>query len=207
VAAECVFAWYRLADTSAREEIPFVPGHALEIRAIHGTKTKSDKVDSEKIAHLLRAGLLPKACAYPAEMRPTRDLLRRGMFLGRRAEALADLQIINSRYNLLPFPRKLAYVANRAGVLDRLGDPGVRKTVAVDLGVIEQLDHLIADLELFLTAQEGPQSAQLLPPESAWLVDLSFPAFLRGRIPHGVRFQVGAKPNPLVCLRAANRRA
>ena len=57
--------------------IPFVLGHALDMRAIHGTKTKNDQVDSEKIAHLLRAGLLPQAYVYPAEMRATRDLLRR----------------------------------------------------------------------------------------------------------------------------------
>ncbi len=68
------------------------------MRVIHGIKTKNDKIDAEKIAHLLRAGLLPQAYVYPAAMRPTRDLLRRRTYLvRRRAEALAHIQIINRR--------------------------------------------------------------------------------------------------------------
>src|SRR3954462_3499292 len=93
VACECMFAWYWLADTCKENDIPFVLGHALDMRAIHGTKTKNDKVDSEKIAHLLRTGLLPQAYVYPAEMRATRDLLRRrGHLVRRRAEARAHVQ-------------------------------------------------------------------------------------------------------------------
>jgi hypothetical protein len=72
VACECMFAWYWLADACREQAIPFVLGHALDMRAIHGTKAKNDKVDSEKIAHLLRTGLLPQAYVYPAEMRATR---------------------------------------------------------------------------------------------------------------------------------------
>jgi transposase len=154
VAAECVYTWYWLADTCAEQKIPFVLGHAPEMRPIHGTKTKNDKVDAEKIAHLLRAGLLPQAYVYPPGMRPTRDPLRRRMYsVRRRAEALAHLQILNAQYNLPPFPKKLSYAANRAGVLDRFRDPVVRQAAAVDLGVIEHLDGQVAGLERFLTAQ------------------------------------------------------
>ena len=84
VACECLFAWYWLADLCTAEGIPFVLGHALEMKAIHGTKTKNDRIDAEKIAHLLRANLLPQAYVYPAAMRATRDLLRRRNFLVRR---------------------------------------------------------------------------------------------------------------------------
>ena len=154
VACECLFAWYWLADLCTAEGIPFVLGHALEMKAIHGTKTKNDKIDAEKIAHLLRANLLPQAYVYPAAMRATRDLLRRRNFLvRRRAEALGHIQIINSQYNLPPFPKKLCYAGNRAGALERFGDPSVHKTVAVDLGLIDYLDGQIAELEQFLTAQ------------------------------------------------------
>jgi hypothetical protein len=47
------------------------------MKAIHGGKAKNDKIDSQKIAALLRGGMLPQAYVYPAEMRATRDLLRR----------------------------------------------------------------------------------------------------------------------------------
>lgn len=54
VAAECMFTWYWLADVCAAEGIPFVLGHALAMKAIHGGKAKNDKIDSHKIAGLLR---------------------------------------------------------------------------------------------------------------------------------------------------------
>src|SRR6185503_5865820 len=101
VAAECMFCWYWLADLCAAEGIEFVLGHALYMRAIHGGKVKNDKLDSEKIAVLLRGGMLPMAYVYPSEMRSTRDFLRRRMHLvRRRSEAIVHVQNTNSQYNL-----------------------------------------------------------------------------------------------------------
>jgi len=77
VCVECTFTWYWLADLCAREEIPFVLGHALYRKAIHGGKAKNDTIDAQKIAVLLRGGMLPQAYGYPAALRATRDLLRR----------------------------------------------------------------------------------------------------------------------------------
>jgi hypothetical protein len=50
VAVECMFTWYWLADLCAQAGIPFVLGHALYVKAIHGGKAKNDKIDSQKIA-------------------------------------------------------------------------------------------------------------------------------------------------------------
>jgi transposase len=124
------------------------------MRAIHGTKTKSDRIDSEKIAHLLRAGLLPQAYVYPAAMRATRDLLRRrGYLVRRRAEALTHVQILHGQYNVAAPTGKLRYAANRAGLLDRFDDESVRRALAVDLDLVAHLDRQVAELELFLSAQ------------------------------------------------------
>ena len=65
VCAECMFSWYWLADLCARESITFVLGHALYMKAIHGGKAKNDRIDSRKIAALLKAGLIPQAYVYP----------------------------------------------------------------------------------------------------------------------------------------------
>jgi transposase len=61
VAVECLFTWYWLADLCAQAGIPFVLGHALYMKAIHGGKAKHDTIDSHKIAALLRGGMLPQA--------------------------------------------------------------------------------------------------------------------------------------------------
>jgi Transposase len=83
VAVECLFCWYWVADLCQTNGITFVLGHALYMKAIHGGKTKNDRIDSYKIASLLRGGNLPQAYVYPREMRSTRDLLRRRLFFAR----------------------------------------------------------------------------------------------------------------------------
>jgi transposase len=163
VAVECIFTWYWLADLCAQEQIPFVLGHALYMKAIHGGKAKNDKIDSQKIAVLLRGGMLPQAYVYPAEMRATRDLLRRRMHLTRkRAEMLAHIQNTNSQYNLPEIGKKLAYKANRAGVAERFPDPAVQKSIEVDLGLIGYYDQVLNDLELTLVNTAKQHNAQTL---------------------------------------------
>ena len=66
VGVECIFTWYWLADLCARENITFVLGHALYMKAIHGGKAKNDKIDAHKIAALLRGGMMPIAYVYPS---------------------------------------------------------------------------------------------------------------------------------------------
>ena len=151
VCVECIFTWYWLADLCAREGIPFVLGHALYIKAIHGGKAKNDKIDSQKIAALLRGGMLPQADVYPAAMRATRDLLRRRMHLAhKRAELLAHVQQTNSQYNLPAIGKKIADKANRDGVAERFADPAVHKSIEVDLALISYDDELLRDVELTL---------------------------------------------------------
>jgi hypothetical protein len=77
LAVECIFSWYWVADLCSRIGVEFVLGHALYMKAIHGGKVKNDRIDSQKIASLLRSGMLPMAYVYPKAMRSTRDLLRR----------------------------------------------------------------------------------------------------------------------------------
>src|SRR4051812_13567648 len=154
VACECMFAWYWLADLCAQEKIPFVLGHALYMKAIHGGKAKNDDIDAEKIARLFRGGNLPVAYVYPKAMRATRDLLRRRTFLVRkRAELLAHLVNTNSQYNLPPLAKRLSYAANRAE-LDlpaRFADPSVRKSVEAGLALIDAYDGQVRALESYLT--------------------------------------------------------
>jgi transposase len=149
VAVECIFTWYWLADLCAQEGIPFVLGHALYMKAIHGGKAKNDKIDSQKIAALLRGGMLPQAYVYPADMRATRDLLRRRIHLMRqRAELLAHVQQTNSQYNLPEIGKNIAYKANRIGVAERFADPAVQQSIEVDLALITHYDELLSGLEL-----------------------------------------------------------
>jgi transposase len=160
VAAECMFTWYWVADVCATEGIPFVLGHALAMKAIHGGKAKNDRIDSYKIAVLLRGGMLPQAYAYPAAMRSTRDLIRRRLHLVRkRGQLLAHIQNTRAQYNLPVFGRKLAYRTNREGVAQHFPDPSVQKSIAVDLALIDQYDALVIDIELTIVREAKRHNA------------------------------------------------
>src|SRR5262249_19824281 len=154
VGCECLFCWYWLADLCHDQNIAFVLGHALYMRAIYGAKTKDDEIDSEKIARLLRGGNLPYAYVYPKGLRETRDLLRRRMYLVRkRAELITHVVNTNTQYNLPPFGKKLMYARNRKelNILKRFSDPSVRTNIALDLRLLDTIDELINDVELYLT--------------------------------------------------------
>lgn len=103
VACECTFNWYWLADACVAAKIKFVLVHALYAAHIHGGKNKNDRIDSEKLAHLLRANLIPPAYIYPAERRPIRSLLRQRMrYVWSRAELMTHLSMNQTAEGLVP---------------------------------------------------------------------------------------------------------
>ena len=151
VGVECVFCWYWVADLCNDHKIPFILGHALYMKAIHGGKTKNDKIDSYKIAALIRGGNFPVAYPYPAEMRATRDLLRRRMYLARRCgELIAHIKNTNTQYNLAPFEKTISRKYNHQGVIEHFEDPAVQKTVEVDLEMIKFLNQTLHKLEWYI---------------------------------------------------------
>nr|MBC8359826.1 IS110 family transposase [Candidatus Desulfatibia profunda] len=151
IGVECVFCWYWVADLCSEHKIPFVLGHALYMKAIHGGKTKNDKIDSYKIALLLKGGNFPTAYPYPAEWRATRDLLRRRMYISRRCgELVAHIHNTNTQYNLPAFAKKISRKYNREGVAERFEDPAVKKSVEVDLAMIDSLNQILAQLEWYI---------------------------------------------------------
>jgi hypothetical protein len=133
------------------------------MKAIHGGKAKHDTIDAQNIAVLLRGGMLPQAYVYPAEMRATRDLLRRRWHLTRqRAELLAHVQQTNRQDNLPELGKPLAYKANRDGVAERCPDPAVQKRVAVDLALMDYDDPRLSAVALTMvqTAQQHQAQAR-----------------------------------------------
>jgi transposase len=148
VGVECIFCWYWLADLCARESIPFVLGHALYMKAIHGGKAKNDKIDAHKIAVLLRGGAFPMAYVYPRGMRATRDLLRRRLlFVRRRSELFTHIRMTFHQLNLPAPAGPFHQPRNRIGLAEAVPDPVVRATVEADLALADRLDEIIRSLE------------------------------------------------------------
>ena len=56
IGVECMHCWYWISDLCEEHGIHFILGHALYMKAIHGGKTKNDRIDSFKIAMLMKGG-------------------------------------------------------------------------------------------------------------------------------------------------------
>jgi len=149
VCAECMFGWYWLSDACQAAGIPFVLAHALYLKAIHGGKNKNDRIDSEKIAHLLRTNLIPPAYVYPAAKRPLRALLRQRLYyVWHRADLLARIQSHQLAHNRPPLRQTRP---NRDPWEERLlaqeDNPIRQLALQNDLALIRHYDTQIVALE------------------------------------------------------------
>ncbi len=73
---ESTGGWYWLADTLAGLGVELVLAHATRVKAIATAKVKTDQVDSDTLALLLRAELIPMAHMIAPAQRGPRDLMR-----------------------------------------------------------------------------------------------------------------------------------
>jgi len=73
---ESTGGWYWLADTLAAVSVELVLAHATRVKAIAAAKVKTDQVDSDTLALLLRADLIPMAHMIAPAQRGPRDLMR-----------------------------------------------------------------------------------------------------------------------------------
>ncbi len=162
-----MFGWYWLADACQDAHIHFVLAHALYLKAIHGGKNKNDRIDSEKLCHLLRSNLIPTAYVYPAEKRPLRALLRqRLLYVWNRSELLSRIQSHQLAYNR---PTLRQTPCNRQSWTDQLlasePDPVRQLALQNDLALIGHYDSQLASLEkelLKLTKQTASRDFTLL---------------------------------------------
>ena len=167
VVCECMFGWYWLADACQAANLHFVLAHALYLKAIHGGKNKNDRIDSEKLAHLLRSHLIPPAYVYPAAQRPLRALLRQRLFfVWQRAALLARIQSHQLAHNRSLVKQTRSNRAPwEAQLLAQEKDPLRQLTLQNELAMIGHYDRQLRSLEQELqrlTKQALPRDYALL---------------------------------------------
>ncbi len=152
VVCECCFNWYWLADACCEAGIEFVLAHALYLKHIHGGKNKNDKIDSAKLAHLLRANLIPPSYVYPSQRRPMRALLRQRMsYVWERASILGHLNMNQQAEGLAPAPKR-GHDRDvwEERILAQYADPLLRLAVECDMELVRSYDKRIACIDLKL---------------------------------------------------------
>lgn len=154
VGVECMHCWYWVSDFCDQINVEFILGHALYMKAIHGGKAKNDRIDSFKIASLIRGGNFPLAYTYPAKMRATRDLLRRRIKIVRHGANLkAHVTNTTSQYNLPPNNVNLKNVSAREHMRSAFPDPAVQKNVDLDLAILDTYAKELSKTEWFIEQQ------------------------------------------------------
>ena len=154
VAAECMHCWYWVSDLCLAHGIEFIVGHALYMKAIHGGKAKNDKIDSYKIAKLVRGGNFPLAYRYPRAWRATRDLLRRRTRMVREgAQMKAHVGNTLSQYNRPAHGLNLRYLEAREQLRNVFDDPSVQLSINLDLNVVQFFNHELGKVERYLEKQ------------------------------------------------------
>ena len=160
VGVECMHCWYWVSDWCEDNHIDFILGHALYMKAIHGGKAKNDKIDSYKIAKLMKGGNFPLAYNYPRAMRATRDLLRRRMHIVRHgAQLKAHVKNTTSQYNLPPNGLNLRYASNREKMQNKFNDPSVQFNIDLDINLIDSYEKELYKVEWHIKKHAKQHSA------------------------------------------------
>jgi transposase len=113
-------------------------------------KSKNDRIDSEKLAHLLRSNLIPPAFVYPKEMRPLRALLRqRAFFVWSRTDHLARLQAHQLAHNRPTLPARNCYDRGpwEEALLCREEHPASQFALTNELAIVRHFDDHITAIE------------------------------------------------------------
>jgi transposase len=155
VVSECTFNWYWLADACFDAELPFVLAHSLYLKLIHGGKNKNDRIDSEKLAHLLRANLIPPSYVYPSERRPVRALLRQRMsYVWERATLKTKLSMKQTAEGLVP-ARKCGHNRDvwEERILAQYTNPLHKLAASCDMDMVRAYDVQIKKLEAEIIRQ------------------------------------------------------
>jgi len=154
VGVECMHCWYWVADFCEDLNIDFILGHALYMKAIHGGKAKNDRIDSYKIANLIRGGNFPLAYTYPKEMRATRDLLRRRTKIVRHGAHLkAHASNTTSQYNLPSHNLNLKNASAREQLRSTFPDKSVQKNIDLDMAILDCYAKELSKVEWFIEQQ------------------------------------------------------
>ncbi len=99
VAVESTFNWMWFVDCCRDHDLDIHLAHAYVMRLVHGSEHKRDRLDTDRIAQLLRGCYLPEAYVATFELRRIRDLLRFRSFLKQQRTTVSSRSTITLLQN------------------------------------------------------------------------------------------------------------
>jgi len=148
VAMEAAGNWYWVSDLVEECGHKVKLAHAKKVRIIAESTVKTDKIDSEVLAHLDRTNFLPLSYMPPQHIRDMRELLRYRMCLVRVRSSLKNrIHAVLAKRGIF---HNLSDLFGVTGIqlLKDLELPGIYKTeIQGYLKIIEEISCLINDSE------------------------------------------------------------
>ena len=143
--------WEFIYEGIERKGFDVLLANPSKVRAISEAKVKTDKVDAETLAHLLRADLIPKSHVPPRDIRDLRQLVRHREYLVRQTTSVknrihADLLRRGIRR---PEDQKKPFTHKNVGWMRSLG----LLTIDSSLNCLEGIQAQIKEVESFLLAE------------------------------------------------------
>jgi transposase len=97
---ESTSSWYWLHDLLKTNGVEMELAHAKYLKAISYAKVKTDKIDSQTLANLLRMNLIPQAHKISSDNRALRDTMRARLgFVEKRTSCYNSIHRIGEKFN------------------------------------------------------------------------------------------------------------
>lgn len=159
VVLEACTVWEHYFDAAQKTGAEVVLSHPTKTRLIAEASLKSDRVDSEALATLLRLNAIPHALPPMGATRELRDLVRERLFYLSKQKAVRNHLYTYLLRKGIPYEERLLMLKRRRERLRDLQLPVVER----GLDMLKDFDRAVAGLddeihEAFL----GPREAQLL---------------------------------------------
>ncbi len=159
VTMEACAMWEAYFDVVEEAGATAVLSNPLRTRLIAEATIKTDKVDSEALANLLRLDALPTAYAPPPEMRRVRHLVRDRVIYRRHIRALMNHTYGQLIYRGIPYRESSLSRFRGRNEVRKLGIPGANRALDSIEYLLERCKELDQEIHtFFLTSRE----AQLL---------------------------------------------
>ncbi len=159
VVMEPCTTWEPLYDALEEEGVDVVLTNPLRTRLIADATIKTDRVDSQALATLLRLKAIPRVYVPPPEGRALRHLVRDRVFYRRRMSALMNHAYAQLIRRAIPYPDKILRTVKGRAQIRALGLADVNRS----LDAIEYLRGPIKELDREIHAAfECSEDAQLL---------------------------------------------
>jgi len=146
VVIEACGFWMDTYDKLREMGYDVVLAHPGKVEAIASAKMKTDKIDSEILAHLLRSNLIPEAWAPDKSTREKRDLVRfRSYLIRNRSRYKAKIKFVLLKLGLR-YPQSMWKGKNRKEA------ESIDPKIAAYFRIIDKIDEEVASVDRQISA-------------------------------------------------------